>query len=63
MMAKKPENRPPSMWEFLKMFRAVEIFKKRPRKPEFSVFDSMPGIKGAEDMIIKGNTAGLDSES
>ena len=63
MMAKKPENRPPSMWEFLKMFRAVEIFKKRPRKPEVSVFDSMPGIKGAEDMIIKGNTAGLDSES
>lgn len=61
MMAKKPESRPPSMWEFLKTFRSIEIFKKRPRKPDISVFDSMPGIKGADDMIIKGNTEmGLD---
>jgi serine/threonine protein kinase len=64
MMAKKAENRPPSMWEFLKAFRGIEIFKKRPRKPEISVFDNMPGIKGAEDMIIKGNTStGLDDEA
>jgi serine/threonine protein kinase len=61
MMAKKAESRPESMWEFLKTFRSIEIFKKRPRKPDISVFDSMPGIKGADDMIIKGNTEmGLD---
>ena len=64
MMAKKPDNRPPSMWEFLKSFRSIEIFKKRPRKPEISVFDNMPGIKGADDMIIKGNTSlGLEEEA
>jgi serine/threonine protein kinase len=61
MMSKKPDGRPPSMWEFLKAFRGIEIFKKRPRKPEISVFDNMPGIKGAEDMIIKGSVeSGLE---
>ncbi|MFK8113753.1 MAG: serine/threonine-protein kinase [Rubripirellula sp.] len=63
MMAKNPNKRlelpghkidTPSMWEFLKIFRTIEIFKKRPRKPEISVFDSMPGIKGADDMLRKG---------
>lgn len=64
MMAKKAENRPQSMWEFLKTFRSIEIFNKRPRKPEVSVFDSMPGIKGAEDMIMKGNTnMSLDTDN
>lgn len=57
MMAKKPDNRPPSMWEFLKAYRSIEIFKKRPRKPEISVFENMPGIKGADDMIKKGGKA------
>ncbi|TWU42160.1 serine/threonine-protein kinase [Novipirellula artificiosorum] len=54
MMAKKPDSRPSSMWEFLKKFRTIELFKKRPRIPEVSVFDSMPGIRGAEDMLRKG---------
>ncbi|MGB0595160.1 MAG: serine/threonine-protein kinase [Rubripirellula sp.] len=54
MMAKSPSSRPPSMWEFLKVFRTVEIFKKKPRKPKLSVFDNMPGIKGADDMFRKG---------
>ncbi|TWU59455.1 Serine/threonine-protein kinase PK-1 [Rubripirellula tenax] len=53
MMAKKPDSRPPSMWEFLKVLRGIEIFNKRPRKPKISVFDSMPGIRGAEDMLMK----------
>lgn len=53
MMAKKPSDRPDSLWEFLKVFRSIEIFKRRPRKPEISVFDSMPGIRGAEDMFKK----------
>lgn len=53
MMAKKPASRPDSMWEFLKVFRSIEIFKRRPRRPEISVFDSMPGIRGADDMFKK----------
>ena len=56
MMAKRPEDRPPSMWEFLKEFRGIEIFKKRPRIPKISVFDDMPGIKGAEDMLMRGQS-------
>ncbi len=55
MMAKKPESRPATMWEVLKIFREIQIFSKRPRKPEISVFDDMPGIKGADDMLRKGN--------
>jgi len=55
MMAKKPDARPASMWEFLKAVRSIEIFKKTPRKPEISVFDDMPGIKGADDMLRKGS--------
>lgn len=54
MMAKSPSGRPPSMWEFLKVFRTIEVFKKKPRKPQVSVFDNMPGIKGADDMFRKG---------
>ena len=61
MMAKSPDNRPASMWEFLKVFRTIEIFKKKPRKPKISVFDNMPGIKGADDMFLKGDP-GLDVE-
>ncbi|KAA1260463.1 Serine/threonine-protein kinase PknH [Rubripirellula obstinata] len=54
MMAKKPDSRPESMWEFLKVFRGIEIFKKIPKMPEISVFDSMPGVRGADDMVRKG---------
>ena len=55
MMSKKPESRPVSMWEFLKAIRSIEIFKKRPRKPKVSVFDNMVSVKGADDMVRKGN--------
>ena len=55
MMAKKPSNRMDSMWEFLKVFRTIEVFKKKPRIPEISVFDDMPGIKGADDLFKKGD--------
>ena len=54
MMAKKPADRPQSMWDFLKVFRNTEIFKRRPKKPEVSVFESMPGIRGADDFIKRG---------
>ncbi|MFO1062708.1 MAG: serine/threonine-protein kinase [Pirellulales bacterium] len=42
MMAKKPENRMPTMWEVLKNVRNVRIFKKQPRIPETSIFDEFP---------------------
>ncbi len=51
MMAKKPAGRPASMWEFLKEYREIQVFKKRPRPPEISVFDDMPSIKSADDMF------------
>jgi len=51
MMAKSPSERPPSIWEFLKEFRGMEVWRKRPRKPDIDVFEDTPGIKGAEDMI------------
>jgi len=53
MMAKKPDQRPPSMWEFLKEYRTVQVFKKRPKPPEISVFDDNPAIKSADDMFKK----------
>jgi len=33
MMAKEPKGRPPDMWEFLKEFRSIRVFKKAPRRP------------------------------
>ena len=41
-MAKKPEDRPESMWDLLKILRATKIFKKPPRIPEVSIFDDLP---------------------
>ena len=54
MMAKKPEARPDSMLEVLQAFRRIQIFNRRPTEPEISVFDDLPGIKGADDMLRKG---------
>lgn len=62
MMSKRPEDRPPSMWEFLKEFRSMEIFKKRPRRPKITVFENMPGIKGAEDLMRKGQPSDLTDD-
>lgn len=42
MMAKRPEERPESMWELLKTLRVTKIFKKPPRIPETSIFDDFP---------------------
>jgi serine/threonine-protein kinase len=53
MMAKKPEGRPPSVYEFLREFRPMQIFKKRPKPPEISVFDEAVSIKAADDMFRK----------
>ena len=60
MMAKSPNDRPESMWEFLKEIRTIELFRKRPRKPKISVFDNMPGIKGADDMLRKDASLEVD---
>jgi serine/threonine protein kinase len=42
MMAKRPDDRPESMWELLKLLRATKIYKKQPRIPEKSIFDDFP---------------------
>ncbi|MCR9294608.1 MAG: serine/threonine protein kinase [bacterium] len=42
MMAKKPEDRPETMWELLKTLRVTRIFRKQPRIPENSIFDDFP---------------------
>jgi len=41
-MAKKPEDRPATMWELLKILRSIKIFKKPPRIPESSIFEDLP---------------------
>ncbi|MCO8123823.1 serine/threonine protein kinase [Stieleria sp. TO1_6] len=63
MMAKRPADRPQSMWDFLKEIRSIELWNKRPRKPEISVFDNMPGIRGADDMIRKPSRQDLEDET
>ncbi|MCC9599752.1 serine/threonine protein kinase [Stieleria sp. JC731] len=62
MMAKSPSARPQSMWDVLKEVRSMELWSKRPRKPEISVFDNLPGIRGADDMIRKPTADELDPE-
>ncbi|MEM1228376.1 MAG: serine/threonine-protein kinase [Planctomycetota bacterium] len=62
LMAKKVEDRPPSVWEFLKEFRSMQVWRKKPRRPEISVFDDMPGIKGADDMLLKGRPKDKDED-
>lgn len=42
MMAKNAAERPASMWELVKTFRATRTFKKQPRIPEKSIFDDFP---------------------
>lgn len=63
MMAKKQEDRPPSIWEFLKEYRTIEVWRKKPRKPEVSVFDDLGGMKSAEDMIKRPENYDDDDES
>jgi eukaryotic-like serine/threonine-protein kinase len=41
-MAKKPDDRPQTMWDLLKTLRATKVFKRPPRIPETSIFDDMP---------------------
>lgn len=62
MMAKKATARPQSMWDFLKEVRGMQLFNKRPRKPEISVFDNMPGIRGADDMLRKPSASDMEEE-
>lgn len=53
MIAKRPEERPASMWEFLKEYRVTKIFKKPPRIPEVTVFDDIPSFKSPEQLSNK----------
>ncbi len=40
MLAKKPEQRYPDVWEAFKVLKATKVFKKAPRIPEVSIFDA-----------------------
>jgi serine/threonine protein kinase len=62
MMAKSPADRPQSLWEFLKDVRNMQLFVKRPRRPEISVFDNLPGIRGADDMIRKPSRQDIEAD-
>ncbi|MEQ1828744.1 MAG: serine/threonine-protein kinase [Pirellula sp.] len=42
LLSKKPQDRPDSMWDVLKLIRATPIFKRPPRIPETSIFDDFP---------------------
>ena len=53
MMAKKPDERPPSMYDFLNKFRATTVFKRPPRVPEVTVFDDIPSFKSPEQLTNK----------
>ena len=50
------------MWDFLKEIRSIELWNKRPRKPEVSVFDNLPGIRGADDMLRKPSAQDLNDD-
>ena len=63
MMAKKVEDRPPSMWEILKEYRSLEVFIKKPRLPKVSVFDNMPMIKSTDDMIKRNENKPTDESA
>jgi hypothetical protein len=42
LMGKKPEERPQTMWDVVKLVRATPIFKRPPRIPDVSIFDDFP---------------------
>jgi hypothetical protein len=45
MMAKKKEDRPATMWEFLKEFRNMRVFKVVPKAPaKLEVKDERKGF-------------------
>ncbi len=50
MLAKKPEDRPSSMWDFLKANKVTKTFKKIPRTPEVTVFDDIPSFKSPDQL-------------
>ncbi|XZE54760.1 serine/threonine protein kinase [Planctomycetaceae bacterium SH139] len=50
MLAKKPEDRPASMWDFLKANKVTKTFKKIPRTPEVTVFDDIPSFKSPDQL-------------
>lgn len=51
MMAKNPAQRPASMWEFLKLLRAIKIFKNPPRRPDIDVFSDLSTTKAPEQLM------------
>lgn len=57
MMAKKPEQRPPTMWEFLKQFRAIKLFKKAPRLPKEKLHVDASEYDNPDALFKKGGSS------
>ncbi len=57
MIAKRPDDRPTTMWDFLKEFRVTKIFRKPPRVPDVTVFDDTPSFKSPEQLTNRPGNA------
>jgi serine/threonine-protein kinase len=55
MLAKNPDHRPQTIWDFLKRFRATKLWRRPPRLPDANVFDDMPSVRN-----IMANLGGTD---
>ena len=53
MMGKRPEDRPDSIWDFLKAFKVTKVFRKPPRIPDVTVFDDIPSFKSPDQLSNK----------
>ena len=55
MLAKSPDDRPASMWEFLKEFRAIKVFKKAPRLPSEKLMVDTEQYDNPDGLFKKGS--------
>lgn len=53
MMGKTPDERPASMYDFLKEFRVTRVFKKPPKRPDVTVFDDIPSFRSPDQLTKK----------
>ena len=61
MLAKRAEDRPASLWEFLKEFRAIKVFKKAPRLPSEKLLFDTDQYDNPDSLFKKGATDGEDA--
>jgi serine/threonine-protein kinase len=58
MMQKRKEERPPSMWEFLKEFRSFRVYKIMPKPPEGKIVLPRESAASVDDLKKGGPKAG-----